>query len=136
MRRRKTSTVMHKYHPTKGFTLLEVMVALAVIGLVLPSVLINEAERIHSVRVMEERMIANMVAHNQLARLRLGNRWSGTRPARVEEGSEPMAGREWFWRAESKPTEVEDYYRIAIEVGATKGAEPPLVRVQAYFGVN
>lgn len=119
-----------------GFTLIEVIVALAVIGLVLPPLLLNAAERIRSLRMIEERMVANAVAQNRLALARLGVRWSGDRPERVEEGEEQMAGRTWYWRQEAMPTEVDGYYRLVVEVRPERAAKAPLVNAQAYFGAR
>ena len=123
---------------TSAFTFLEVLVALAVIGLVLPPLLINAAERVHGLKIMEDRMIANMVAQNQLAMYRLAGRLKGERPPRTEEGSETMADREWFWRASSSPTEAPDFFRMTIAVASDKRLTltQPEVEVSAYFSVK
>ena len=117
----------------EGFTLIEVIVALAVIGLVLPPLLLNAAERVRGLRVQEERMVANAVAQNRLALTRLGALWVGDRPERVEEGEEFMAGRTWYWRLETVPTEVDGYYRLVVDVSADRQNKTALVNAQAYF---
>ncbi len=121
---------------SRAFTLLEVLVALAVIGLVLPPLLINAAERVKGVKVMEEKIVANLVAQNRLAMYRLESRLGGNRPPRREDGTEIMAGRDWFWEAETEPTEIEDYFRINIRVAIRKDMEDPRARVSAYLGVK
>lgn len=119
-----------------GFTLLEVLIALAVIGLVLPPLLINAAERLSGLKVMEEKIVANLVAQNQLALYRLNNQFAGKRPPRREDGSELMAGRDWYWEAETEPTEVEGYFRINITVAGKRDMEDPRAEVSAYLGVE
>jgi general secretion pathway protein I len=119
-----------------GFTLLEVLIALAVIGLVLPPLLINAAERLNGLKNMEEKIVANLVAQNQLSLYRLNNRIAGKRPPRREDGNELMAGRDWFWEAETEPTEVEGYFRIDIIVASTRDLADPRARVSAYLGVE
>ena len=119
-----------------GFTLLEVLIALAVIGLVLPPLLMNAAERIRGLKVMEEKIVANLVAQNRLVLYRVESRLGGKRPPRREEGSEFMAGRDWFWQAETEQTELEGYFRIEVLVATQKDMAQPRARVSAYLGVN
>ncbi len=119
-----------------GFTLLEVLVALAVIGLVLPPLLVNAAERLNGLKNMEDKIVANLVAQNQLSLYRLNNLIAGKRPPRREDGNELMAGRDWFWEAETEPTEVEGYFRINIIVASTRDLADPQARVSAYLGVE
>ena len=127
-----------KFLPSRraGFTLLEVLIALAVIGLVLPPLLINAAERLNGLKVMEEKIVANLVAQNQLAMYRLNNQLAGKRPPRREDGSELMAGRDWYWEAETEPTEVEGYFRINITVASKRDMEDSRAQVSAYIGVE
>jgi general secretion pathway protein I len=120
----------------RAFTLLEVLVALAIIGLVLPPLLINAAERIHGLKIMEEKIVANLVAQNRLALYRLNARLGGNRPPRREDGTDIMAGRDWFWEAETEQTEVEGYFRIEIRVATEKDLAQPKARVSAYLGVD
>ena len=120
----------------RAFTLLEVLVALAIIGLVLPPLLINAAERIHGLKIMEEKIVANLVAQNRLAIYRLNTRLSDSRPPRREDGTEIMAGRDWYWEAETEQTELEGYYRIEIRVATDKNLAQPKARVSAYLGVD
>jgi general secretion pathway protein I len=119
-----------------GFTLLEVLIALAVIGLVLPPLLINAAERLNGLKSMEDKIVANLVAQNQLSLYRLNNLLAGKRPPRREDGNELMAGRDWFWEAETEPTEVEGYFRIDIVVASTRDLADPRARVSAYLGIE
>ena len=120
----------------RGFTLLEVLIALAVIGLVLPPLLINAAERVHGLKVMEEKIVANLVAQNRLVLYRVESRLGGKRPPRREDGSEFMAGRDWFWQAETEQTELEGYFRIEVLVATQKDMAEPKARVSAYLGVD
>jgi len=120
----------------RGFTLLEVLIALAVIGLVLPPLLINAAERVHGLKVMEEKIVANLVAQNRLVLYRVESRLGGKRPPRREDGSEFMAGRDWFWQSETEQTELEGYFRIEVLVATQKDMAEPKARVSAYLGVN
>lgn len=113
--------------------LLEVLVALAIIGLVLPSLLLNAAERLHGLKSIEEELIAGLVARNQVAQVRLASRLNNDRPERRSNGSESMAQRDWYWRATSETTEVPGYFRIQVVVGLDNTFEQPLAKVTAFF---
>ena len=120
----------------RGYMLLEALIAVAIIGLVLPPLLLNSAERLHALKTMENELIAALVARNRVAQVRLANRLNGDRPARRSNGIESMAQREWYWRATSEPTEVPDYFRLEVVVGADKAIEDPLAEAVAFFSVE
>ena len=54
-----------------GFTLVEVMVALAVVAVALPALLLTLSQQIDGLRYLEDRSHAQWVAANRLAELRL-----------------------------------------------------------------
>ena len=48
-----------------------------------------------------------------------------------------MAGREWYWWLDSQPTEATNFYRIAIEVGASEEqGEAPLFTLVAFLSAD
>lgn len=122
--------------PDGGFTLLEVLVALAIVGLVLPPLLMNAAARINGLKVMEDTLIANQVAQNQLSVYRLDSRLNSARPPRSESGVETMAGRDWFWRVTSEPAGLPGAFRMEIAVGEERAPDRALVEVAVFFAVQ
>ena len=54
-----------------GFTLVEVMVALAVVAVALPALLVTLSQQLDGLRYLEDRTQAQWVAANRLAELRL-----------------------------------------------------------------
>ena len=54
-----------------GFTLVEVMVALAVVAVALPALLVTLSQQLDGLRYLEDRTHAQWVAANRLAELRL-----------------------------------------------------------------
>ena len=117
-----------------GYLLLEVLIAVMIIGLVLPRLLLDAAERVHAVKSIEERMIGGLVARNRLTRIRLAGRIYGDRPERNSEGVDRMAGREWQWRANTEPTEVPGYFRITLEVFTEEGQQQAVAEVVGFYG--
>ena len=76
----------------RGFTLLELMLALAVLSIVAVAVLGRGAETVRTLTGLEERTLALWVAENELARLRLAQRREAAklRAAAEEAASEAV----------------------------------------------
>jgi len=78
-----------------GFTLLEVLIALALLAILMLGLLKIAAYNTRNLWVLENTFIAEQVAHNQMLQLCL----SASRP-KSAEGQEDMGGRRWRWRVE------------------------------------
>jgi len=79
-----------------AFTLVEVMVALAIIALSLTAVAAKMGRMIDTSNAMRERTYASWIAQNQIAELRLAN----VQPEVSESNGEvDYAGSSWRWRA-------------------------------------
>jgi len=78
-----------------GFTLLEVLIALALLAILMLGLLKIAAYNTRNLWVLENTFIAEQIAHNRMLQLRL----SGSRPESAE-GRDDMGGRRWHWRAE------------------------------------
>ena len=59
----------------RGFTLVEVMVALAVVAIALPALMISLYQQVDSTGYLRDKSLAHMVAANKLSELRI-RRWS------------------------------------------------------------
>lgn len=80
----------------RGFTLLEVLVALAIFALVAASVLTASARSLQTAARLEDKTLALWIADNQMIELQLEEPppGVGSRQGRVE-----YAGRSWQWQA-------------------------------------
>lgn len=112
----------------RGFTLVEVLVALVIFGVVAASVLKTMQDGIRQQMLMEERLAANLVAQQVLAEVRLRSPWPplGEKAERV-----PVGGREWQVTARVEATSEERMRRITIEV-AQPDAENPTYTLDAW----
>lgn len=118
----------------RGFTLIEVMVALAVVAVALPALLMTISQQLDSVRYLEDQSHAQWVAANRLAELRLVSQSRGTLQTGLIAGSEELAGREWYWWSEGKETAVPGFYRYEILVsGQEDGRMTPDVTLDGYL---
>lgn len=105
---------------TRGFTLVEVMVALAIVALALPALLFALHQQVDGTGYLRDKSLAQIVANNKLVELRLLAAARGELFQGADSGREELAGREWFWRVESTPTQVQGFFRIEISVSSSE----------------
>ena len=124
----------------KGFTLIEVMVAVAVIAVALPALTMAMISQIDGTAYLRDKMLSHWVAENQLAEVRIKNRTTGLVPTTKQTGVEELAGRNWRWQVSSVKTEGEqfnDIYRLSVEVWRQSDGkdDPALVNLQGLIQV-
>jgi len=96
-----------------GFTLIEVMLAMAVFsiaGIALLNAAVNNARNIGH---LEDKMFANWVAANQLVSAHLIERWP---PKNNLKGNVELAGRTWFWQQKVAKTQDKNMREIVMEI--------------------
>ena len=115
---------------THGFTLLEIMVALAVLALAMGAVIKAAADYTDNQSYLRDRTMTAWVARNVLVQHQLENQWP-----RVGErkGTLQMGGREWQWLANISQTEEEQLRRIDVEVRALDGDDDDPITVLSGF---
>ncbi len=113
----------------KGFTLIEVMLAMAVFaiaGVALVAVADNNARHIS---YLEDKMFASWVASDQLVNAHLNTRWP---PKNNLKGEVEMAGRKWFWLQKVTKTNNNEMREIVMEVRLDVDDEFPLSSILTY----
>jgi len=96
-----------------GFTLLEVLVALAIVAFGIIAAFNGIIQMAHSTARLQERAMGDWIAMNQISEIRL----SGDFPDVSEfDGSVEFAGRPWRWQATVSETGVTDLRRIDMSV--------------------
>jgi general secretion pathway protein I len=119
---------------TRGFTLVEVMVALAIVAIVLPTLLMSLYQQVDDTAYLRDKTIAQMVAVNKLSEIRLIVASTRTLAAGKDNGLATMADRDWSWWVETKTTEVEKFFRIDISVAAQENDQSqPLYTLTAFI---
>lgn len=101
-----------------GFSLLEVLVALAILAVAMGALVRTAGQEAASLAQVRERSQAQWIASNLIAEARLQPRppASGSRDGRLE-----FARREWHWRMDVAGTGVAGIRRIDISVGPADG---------------
>ena len=111
-----------------GFTLIEVLVALAVLAIALAAVMHALSQAIDISTSLRDRSIALWVAQDRIALHRMRRDWPAISNI---EGTTEMAGETWRWREKIVTTPVADLRRIEVEVRDVDG-EDILVRLVGF----
>ena len=99
----------------RGFTLLEVLVALAIFAMVAASVLSASARSLQNASRLEDKTLAMWIADNRLNELQLEQ----TPPSSGRnQGELEFAGRRWEWRTQVDSTAEQDMRRVIVWVAA------------------
>jgi len=117
-----------------GFTLLEVLIALAIFAMVAASVLTATARSLQTASRLEEKTLAMWIADNRLAELQLSK--SPVADGR-EQGEVEFAERRWQWQSEVLATSEADMRRVTLWVApAEQGHSGGDVRERAVVSLN
>lgn len=98
----------------RGFTLVEVLVALAILAVALAAASRASAMMADSSVALRERLLASWVAQNRLAELQARRAWPA---AGVREGEAEQAGLKLVWHETVSTTPNAAFRRIEISVG-------------------
>jgi general secretion pathway protein I len=97
----------------RGFTLIEVLVALAIVAIGMTAVLGTLTSSASTVIYMKDRTLAQWIALNHIAETRL----TGNVPSLGNtEGDIDYAGSKWHWRQETVATAVQGMVRMDVHV--------------------
>ncbi len=113
-----------------GFTLIEVLIALAVLTISMVALVQAGSSRADHVGYLRDRTLASWIASDRIAALHLDEEWPGEGTRR---GEVDMAERTWLWRMEVSETPEPAIRRVEVTVRLDEDAEP-LARVAGYLG--
>ena len=107
---------MAKWRCAKGFTLVEVLVALAIVSIALMSALRAAGQGTNNVGELRSRLLAGWVAENLLAEQRARADWL---PLGMQRGTSHQGGLDFAWREEVIATPNAAFRRVDVQVFAT-----------------
>lgn len=115
----------------QGFTLIEVMLAMAVFSIAGVALLGASSSNINNTALLQDKMLSSWVASNQLVQVKLDKKW----PLKNnQKGEEELASRIWYWRQEVISTTTETLKVVAIHVSPDKAAKKPTASLMTYLG--
>ena len=110
-----TTTYMkrNKRNNVSGFTLIEVMLAMAIFAMAGVALVSSSETHFRTLGHLEAKMMSSWVASNQLVEASLDTTWplKNNKKGKVE-----LAGREWFWIQKVQKTNDQNMSAVTIEV--------------------
>jgi general secretion pathway protein I len=104
-----------------GFTLIEVLLALAIIAIALTALLKASAQNVANTQRIKEKTISHWIAMQGVSMVQLGLVQVNVEQAVTHVTT--MLGQRWYWRATMSPTAIKSVQQITITV-SNKQAGP------------
>ncbi len=115
---------------SKGFTLIEVMLAMGVFAIAGVALLGASANNFRHISHLENKMFASWVASNQLVVASINQKWP---PKNNLKGDVALAGKQWFWLQKVKKTTDNDMRAVIIEVRLNEDDELAVTSLTTYL---
>jgi general secretion pathway protein I len=113
-----------------GFTLIEIMVALAIITITLGAIIENTTAANINAQYLRDKTVASWIAMNQISIVRAKRQWSG---ASSKSGEVEMAGQQWQWKINFVKTDDVNIRRLNVQVFKLD-EEKPMVQMTGFLG--
>ncbi len=115
----------------QGFTLIEVMVALAVVAIALSALSQAAGQFVWNQTSLEQRILGNWVAENEIVKLHTGL-LKQPRPSAVEK----MMGHDWRLSTTTEPTPVPGVVKLTVAVtpAESDAKSPPVASLVTVWG--
>ncbi|HCH69300.1 MAG TPA: type II secretion system protein GspI [Colwellia sp.] len=114
---------------TLGFTLIEVMLAMAVFSIAGVALLSAATNNARNISYLEDKMFANWVASNQLVATHLVETWP---PKNNVKGEVELGGRAWLWQQKVVKTTDKNMRQIVMEIRLKESDELAIGSITTY----
>ena len=116
----------------RGFTLLEILIALAIISIVMLATLHGSGAAANNAGYLKVRTLAHWVAMNKAVELQISAEWL---PLGEMKGESVMARQDWFWTVVGQNTPDPDMRRADIAVWDNRDRDnEPLAKLTLFLG--
>jgi general secretion pathway protein I len=116
---------------TRGFTLLEVLIALAVLAIGMIAVIGTAGTSTRNAALLKDETFAHWVAMNELTTLRLASVWPNVG---TQKGEADMAGEQWHWQVTISTTSDPDLMRADIDVSNALAPDTVVSSLTGFIG--
>ncbi len=120
---------MNNRNLVTGFTLVEIMVSLAILSIMLGALVQGAGSATANAGRLRDRAIAEWVGSNIMVELQLSPTFPTTG---TKSGEEEMLGHKWFWKTIVQKVEDDDLRRVDVEVRRTEESKNPIFSLAGF----
>ena len=124
-------SLIDKIYFQKAFTLIEVMVALAVLAIGMMTLVKVSSQSIVQTAYLKDKTIAQWIAINKVNEVKLSGSFPKTG---TSKGSEVMANQEWQWKLKVSTMPIDKIRRLDVEVKKYNAEGEPVIRFISFVG--
>jgi general secretion pathway protein I len=125
-----TTNKFYQKFAMQGFTLLEVLVALAVLAIALAAVIKVGSHYAENTIYLRNKTLAHWVAMNVLTDLQVQDKWPDLGK---QEGSVMMAEQKWYWVVNIEETPDKDLRRLEVQVYYGRQDKEPVTTLAGFM---
>ncbi|GAA5216554.1 type II secretion system minor pseudopilin GspI [Corallincola platygyrae] len=114
---------------SRGMTLLEVLVALAIFASAAISLAQATSGHLNSLSYLEQSTMASWVASNRMTEIALANEWP---KLSISRGTMEMAGHTWHWTQQGLETPDKEFRGVRVEVFLNEKDKSPMASLVTY----
>ena len=114
-----------------GFTLLELMVAMAIFATAGLAIMQASSSHIRAITQIEDMTMASFIANNQMQLALLDTEWPGKEKS---QGQIELANRLWLWQQQISKLTDDDLRLVQIQVSLAETPQDVLYSLQSYKG--
>jgi len=114
-----------------GFTLLELLVAMAIFATAGMAIMQASSAHIRSLSQLDDLTIASYIANNQMQLALLDKDWPGKEKSQQQV---EMANRQWLWQQQLSKLPDDDLRLVQISVSLAETPDEVLYQLQSYKG--
>lgn len=123
---------VHPCRPRRGFTLIEILVALAIVAVALAAGMRALAQSTNSATMLKQRTLALWVAQNRLAEAQLA---PASVAASARDGEATQAGARFLWHESISGTPNASFRKIEVTVSDPEQPGYTLAQLAGYIGI-
>jgi general secretion pathway protein I len=115
---------------SKGFTLLEILIALVILAIAFASIITVAANQSVNVGYLRDKTLAHWVAMNQITEIQISNKWLAIGK---QQGDEEMGLHKWHWQRSISKTPDDRVRKVEIAVFRERGDDDAVTRLVSFI---
>jgi general secretion pathway protein I len=119
-------------YTTKGFTLLEIMVALVILAIALSAASFAISRNAQNATYIDQKTAAHWVAMNVISKQQLKAQQPNFNDIGDDSGQVTMLNHTWYWKSQTETVAVDHTYRISVDV-SDKANGPSIDHLEGYL---